>query len=268
MTNPGKVFLVGAGPGDPELLTVRAMRIIGAAEVVVYDRLVSPEILALVPKGATRLFVGKTSGHHAVPQERINQMLVDLARTGRNVVRLKGGDPLVFGRGSEEAGLLAANGIAFEFVPGISAFAGCTAAAGIPLTHRGLANTLHIVTGHARNDEDLDLDWRALADPNGTLVIYMGLGNLPFLTRKLMEAGRAPDTPAAVIENGTTPRQRECVSTLAELPEAVEAQGFCPPSLVVIGDVVRLREMLQPRAPRAEEDPPDIIQPARVMGGA
>jgi len=245
-TAPGRssdaanVFLVGAGPGDPELLTVKALRLIQSAEVVVYDRLVGPEILDLIPVGASRINAGKAAGAHHLPQDEINQTLVRLGRSGRRTVRLKGGDPFVFGRGSEEALELVAAGIPFEVVPGISAATGASAYAGIPLTHRGLARSVRFVTGHCREDKLLDLNWQSLADADTTLVVYMGLANLKEISRHLIEHGLAGSTPAAAIENGTTSGQRRLVSTLAELPGDVTAQEFRAPCLLVIGRVVEL----------------------------
>ncbi|MGE5516303.1 MAG: uroporphyrinogen-III C-methyltransferase [Bacteroidota bacterium] len=240
----GRVALVGAGPGDPDLLTVKALRLIQNATTVVYDRLVSAEIMALVPPGAELIYAGKQSAAHHMPQERINELLIGLAQAGRDVVRLKGGDPFVFGRGSEEAEALAAAGIAFEVVPGISSASGCTTYAGIPLTHRGLAQGVRLVTGHWREGQPLEYDWHLLADPNCTLVIYMGLTHLGEITAKLIEAGLSADTPAAAVENGTTPRQRRVIATLAELPAQVAAAGMKPPTLLIIGKVVSLAGVL------------------------
>ncbi|CAA7626927.1 Uroporphyrinogen-III methylase [Candidatus Terasakiella magnetica] len=240
----GKVTLVGAGPGDPDLLTVKAARLIGAAEVVVYDRLVSPEILALIPPQTERIYAGKALGNHHLIQDEINDLLLGLAQAGRDVVRLKGGDSFVFGRGSEEALHLARHGIAFEVIPGISAAAGCSTYAGIPLTHRGLATGVQFVTGHLREDRELELDWGKLADPATTLVIYMGLQALPEISAHLIAAGLAPDTPAAAIENGTTPRQRRVTGTLATLSDLTRAMGLQAPTLIVIGAVVSLSEDL------------------------
>jgi len=254
MNKTARVALVGAGPGDPDLLTVKALRLIESADVVVYDRLVSPEILALVPRGTTRIYVGKADGHHSLPQPRINELLVSLARGGRQVVRLKGGDPYLFGRGSEEAAWLAARGIAFEVVPGITA-AACTAYAGIPLTHRGLANGVRIIPGHTCGQ--LEIDWRGVADPDTTLVIYMGAHNLAQLCAQLAAAGLAADTPAAAIENGTTPRQRQLVSTLARLPGDAACFGLRSPALIVIGRVVSLAASLQWFSPDAQRQDPD-----------
>lgn len=245
----GRVMLVGAGPGDPDLLTVKAARLIGSARLVVYDRLVSPEIMALIPPEAERVYAGKALGHHHLVQDEINDLLVRLARTGRDVVRLKGGDSFVFGRGSEEALHLAMNGIAFEVVPGISAAAGCSSYAGIPLTHRGLATGVQFVPGHLREGHRLDLNWDKLADPDTTLVIYMGLQSLPETTAELIAAGLPAETPAAAIENGTTPRQRRVLGTLADLAERTRAAGLQAPTLIVIGRVVALADRLDWFAP-------------------
>jgi len=235
---------VGAGPGDPDLLTVKAARLIASARLVVYDRLVSDEILALVPADAERVFAGKESGHHTLKQDEINDILLGLARTGRDVVRLKGGDPFVFGRGSEEALVLARNAIPFEVVPGISAAAGVSTYAGIPLTHRGLATGVQFIPGHLREGHRLDLNWDKLGDPDTTLVIYMGLQSLPATTAALIAAGLPADTPAAAIENGTTPRQRRVIGTLATLVDLARAADLHPPTLIVIGRVVSLAHEL------------------------
>ncbi|MDA0663734.1 MAG: uroporphyrinogen-III C-methyltransferase [Proteobacteria bacterium] len=239
-----RVFLVGAGPGDPDLLTLRAARLLAEAETVVYDRLVSPAVLDLVSPTATRIFAGKASRDHVMPQEAINELLVTLAQGAKRIVRLKGGDPFVFGRGSEEALHLERHGIAFEIVPGISASAGCAAYAGIPLTHRGVSKGVHFVTGHTRGIDGDDLDWPRLADPDTTLVIYMGLAKIERIAGKLMEAGLPADTPAAAIENGTLPSQRVVLSTLAELPGRVAAEKIVAPTLFVIGAVVSLADRL------------------------
>jgi cobyrinic acid a,c-diamide synthase len=241
---PAHVHLVGAGPGDPGLLTVRAKELLAEADIVVYDRLVSPEVLALARPGASRIFAGKAARSHFVKQEEINQLLVRLARGGKRVVRLKGGDPFVFGRGSEEALELARGGIAFEVVPGVTASTGCATRAGIPLTHRGLARAVTFVTGHAQEGHDVDLNWQALADSQSTLVVYMGLTNAALISRELINAGRAPSTPAAAIEKGTTPEQRTVLTTLAELAECVEREQLRPPTLFVIGEVVEMAKEL------------------------
>ncbi len=255
----GFVSLIGAGPGDPELLTVKALRRLEEAEVVVFDRLVSREILDRIPAGTTRMYAGKALDRHHLPQDQINELLVGLGRAGRRVVRLKGGDPFIFGRGSEEAEVLAAAGIPFEIVPGISAASGCSAYSGIPLTHRGLATGVHYITGHAREGSELDHDWRGLADRNTTIVVYMGLAKLPEIVEHLLTAGKAGDTPAAVVENGTTARQRTLTTTLADLPDAVTREGFRAPSIVVIGSVVELGATLswyQPRGADADVSAP------------
>ena len=235
-----RVFLVGAGPGDPGLLTVRAAQLLAAADIVVYDRLVSPAVLDLAPARATRIFAGKASRRHVMPQEAINALLVSLAQDGKQVLRLKGGDPFLFGRGSEEALHLAQNNIAFEIVPGISAAAGCAACAGIPLTHRGLATGVRFVTGHTRGSAHDDLDYDRLADPETTLVIYMGLTKIERICARLIDAGLPAQTPAAAIENGTLPDQRVILSTLAGMPARIAADGLGPPVLFVVGDVVSL----------------------------
>ncbi len=241
---PARVHLVGAGPGDAGLLTVRARDLLTEADIVVYDRLVSPEVLALARPGATKIFAGKAARAHSVKQDEINELLVRLARTGKRVVRLKGGDPFVFGRGSEEALELARHGISFEVVPGITASTGCTARAGIPLTHRGLARAVTFVTGHAQDGTDIDLNWKALADARTTLVIYMGLTNAGLISRELIKAGLSGATPAAAIEKGTTPEQRTVLTTLADLPDCVVREQMQPPTLFVIGAVVELAKEL------------------------
>jgi len=248
------VLIVGAGPGDPELLTVKAARLLGKADVVMYDRLVSPLVLDMVPAGAARIFVGKAPRDHHMTQDEINELLVSLAKSGRRVMRLKGGDPFVFGRGSDEAMYLAQHGIPFEVVPGVTAAAGCAAYAGIPLTHRGLAKGLRFITGHRQEDRELDVDWKMLADPETTLVIYMGLRNVGHICGELLAAGLAPDIPAAAIEKGTTPEQRTVISTLAALPEALTESGMKGPTLVIVGRVVSLAKILAPHLVRDDTD--------------
>lgn len=259
MQDVGRVFLVGAGPGDPELLTLKALRCLEGAEVVVYDRLVSDEILALAPAGAARIYVGKQPGHHPVPQGEINALLVRLAESGRRVVRLKGGDPFIFGRGSEEAAALSARGLACEVVPGVTSAQGCAAQAGVPLTHRGLASGVRYLTGHCREDQDLDLDWEGLADPETTLVVYMGRAHIGQIAEELMARGLPADTPALAVNNGTTPRERRLPTTLAALPAAVRAADFDGPVLFIIGRVAALGATLGV----AEDD-----EDARVASGA
>ena len=248
-----KIYLVGAGPGDPELLTVKAQRLIQEADTVVYDRLVSNEILSLIPDTVSRVYVGKATNRHTLSQQEINALLVDLGRKRQRVVRLKGGDPFIFGRGGEEALALARNDIPFEVVPGITAAQACAAYAGIPLTHRGLARSVQFVTGHCKDNEALVLDHAALSDPEQTLVIYMGLANLPLIVRDLVEAGRLEDTPAAIVERGTTSRQRNIVTTIGELQQAVERHAVVSPAMLIIGPVVSLAEELDWFMPWAQE---------------
>jgi uroporphyrin-III C-methyltransferase/precorrin-2 dehydrogenase/sirohydrochlorin ferrochelatase len=233
----GMVHLVGSGPGDPELLTLKAHRLLQGADVIVYDRLVAPEILGLARRDAERIYVGKRRGDHCVPQAEINDTLIALARAGRSVVRLKGGDPFVFGRGGEEIEALVAANISVEVVPGITAALGCAASTGIPLTHRDHAQACVFVTGHLR-DGALDLDWEMLARPRQTVVVYMGATALAALSTALMRHGLPETTPVALIENGTTARERRIVGTLATIAQQARASGLSGPTLCVIGTVV------------------------------
>jgi len=237
---PGKVFLIGAGPGDPELLTIRALRLLQSADVVVFDRLVSPEIMALIPQGVRRIDVGKMPKCHKVPQDAINATLVDLAREGLAVARLKGGDPMIFGRGSEEAEALRASGIAVDYVPGITAAQGVGSSTGVPLTHRGLATGVRYVTGHRARDARLDLDWKSLASEETTLVVYMGAANILEISQELMRHGLPARLPVMAVSAATTPREVRIVSTLACI--AVDMARIEPdaPVLFVIGHVVSL----------------------------
>ncbi len=236
-TPKGRVAIVGAGPGDPDLLTFKAMRALQHADVVVYDKLVGPEILDYARRDAERIYVGKTRGHHTRSQDEINAILVREARLGKHVVRLKGGDPFIFGRGGEEQDTLAQHGIDVEVVPGITAAAGCAAASGIPLTHREHAQAVTFVTGHAKDGEP-DLDWAALAGLKQTLVVYMGVSTIGRTCERLIEHGLNPQTPAAVIENGTLPEQRTVTGSLADLAALVKANGIKGPGLFIVGDVV------------------------------
>jgi uroporphyrin-III C-methyltransferase/precorrin-2 dehydrogenase/sirohydrochlorin ferrochelatase len=254
----GAVYLVGAGPGDPELLTIRAWRIIQRADVALYDHLVSTAVLDLLPAACERIYVGKERDNHTLPQEEINHLLVRLAREGKCVVRLKGGDPFVFGRGGEEIDTLAAQGVPFEVVPGITAALGVASYAGIPLTHRDYAQACVFVTGHLK-DGSMDLDWPALARPRQTIVVYMGLLGLPVLCSQLIAHGAAADLPAAVVQQGTTGDQRVVTGTLGTLPALVAEAMLQPPTLIIVGDVVRLRERLNWYRP--EDEPRRALRP-------
>lgn len=267
---PGTVLLVGAGPGDPELLTVRAARALRRARLVLYDHLVSREVLRLVPEDADLLYVGKESGRHTLPQESITELMVRLARSGKSLLRLKGGDPYVFGRGGEEAEALAAAGVPFEVVPGISAAQGMAACAGMPLTHRDHAASVVFATGHLREGSrdgardgaqrggagaacSVDLDWAALARPRQTVVIYMGVATLPVICAQLIAHGLPADTPAAVVERATLPEQRSLVGTLASLPALAQMHDARAPALIVVGSVVSLHGVLSREAAVALE---------------
>ena len=247
--NQGEVFLVGGGPGDPDLLTFRALRLMQQCDVCVYDKLVSPEVMELVRRDAELIFVGKSRDQHTMPQEEINTLLAKLAQQGKRVLRLKGGDPFIFGRGGEEIETLMAHGVPFQVVPGISAANGVSSYAGIPLTHRDYAQACLFITGHLKakagsTELTLDLDWVAMSRPQQTVVIYMGLVGLKEICEKLIEHGVASTMPVAVVQQGTTQRQKVVTATLADLSEKVAQAGLKPPCLTIVGEVVRLRETL------------------------
>jgi uroporphyrin-III C-methyltransferase/precorrin-2 dehydrogenase/sirohydrochlorin ferrochelatase len=239
----GEVYLVGAGPGDPDLLTFKALRLMQRADVVLYDRLIGKGILNLVRRDAERIYVGKLPQEHTVPQSEISRMLLRLAQEGKRVLRLKGGDPFVFGRGGEEIELLAEAGIPFQVVPGITAASGCAAYAGIPLTHRDHAQTCIFVTGHSK-DGQIDLDWKVLLQPRQTVAVYMGLEHLAGLMRSFIGKGAAPSLPVALIDNGTRPNQQVLTATLDTIAEKAAKAGVKGPAILIIGSVVRLREKL------------------------
>ncbi|MEN8761417.1 MAG: siroheme synthase CysG [Thiogranum sp.] len=240
----GEVYLVGAGPGDPDLLTFRALRLMQMADVVVYDRLVAPPILELARRDAEQIYVGKERDNHALSQENINQLLVRLAKEGKRVVRLKGGDPFIFGRGGEEIATLMENGVTFQVVPGITAASGCATYSGIPLTHRDYAQSVVFVTGHLQ-DGSVNLNWKALAHADQTAVFYMGLHGVGIVSQQLIKHGLTETTPVALIQQGTTQNQRVIITDLRNLEETVKAEQVKPPTIIIIGEVVKLHKTLQ-----------------------
>lgn len=248
----GVVYLVGAGPGDPELLTLRAVRLLGQADVIVYDHLVSSAVLDFAAPTAQRIYAGKRRNEHTLRQEQINALLVKLAREGRHVVRLKGGDPFVFGRGGEEIEVLASEGIDFEVVPGITAACGVASYAGIPLTHRNHAQAVMFVTGHLK-DGSANLDWAALVRPRQTVVIYMGLNALAEICRQLIQHGAPPTRPIAVVQHGTIATQKVLTGSLANLPDRVLQSGLTSPCLIIVGEVVKLHDSLAWFKPMQDE---------------
>jgi len=234
----GEVALVGSGPGDAELLTIRAMRFIEQAQIAIYDRLVSDEILDLLPENCERFYVGKEQAKHCVPQDKINEILAEQAKLGKRVLRLKGGDPFIFGRGGEEAEYLLQNGVSCHVCPGVTAASGCTTYSGIPLTHRGVAQGCTFITGHLQNDGQLNLPWQSLASDAQTVVFYMGINTLPTIAKELVNHGRKASTPAALIYKGTQPEQQTYRGTIDTLADLVKKHDIKPPTLIVIGDVV------------------------------
>jgi uroporphyrin-III C-methyltransferase len=243
-SDAGKVFLVGAGPGDPELLTRKGARILAAADTVVFDHLVSEAVLDLSPATAERVYVGKEPGNHELPQPEINRLLIERARAGRCVVRLKGGDPFMFGRGGEEIIDLAAAGVPFEVVPGVTAASAASAYCGVPLTHRGIVRACTLVSGH-QIDGHVDLDWVALARPRQTIVVYMGVAAIGVICERLIAHGLNSATPAVAVRNASIETQRTVLGTLADLPDRMAKAELEPPVIVIIGEVVRLREQLE-----------------------
>ncbi len=239
----GAVYLVGGGPGDPDLLTFRALRLMQQADVVVYDRLVSPEVLELVRRDAEKIYAGKERAKHTIPQEDINRLLVRLAKEGKRVVRLKGGDPFIFGRGGEEIDTLMQEGVMFQVVPGITAAAGCASYSGIPLTHRDYAQSVVFVTGHLK-DGSVDLNWPALIQPDQTIVFYMGLQGVQSICEGLISHGMSAETPAALVQQGTTRHQRVFIGSLTTLPDIVHRSQVKAPTLIIVGNVVRLHDKL------------------------
>ncbi len=241
---PGKVYLVGAGPGDPKLLTVKALEILKAADVVIYDRLVGESIVKLAPEKSEKIYVGKRTGKHEVPQDKITDLIIEKAQKGGTIVRLKGGDPFIFGRGGEEAEALVEKGIEFEVVPGISSSVAAPMYAGIPLTHRDYAASVAIITGHRAGDAEKPIDWAKIAGAVDTMVILMGVESLESIVSKLIEGGVNPKKPVAIVESGTYPQQRTLISTLSKVVSDAKAKKIKPPSVIVIGEIANLGRKL------------------------
>jgi len=237
----GTVTLVGAGPGDPELLTVKAARALAEARLALFDHLVSPAVLKLLPADAHRIYVGKEASRHSLPQEEIARLMIRLARAGHSLIRLKGGDGYIFGRGGEEVEALAEAGVPFRVIPGLTAAQGAAASTGIPLTHRDHVSALVLATGHSRGDRQLDMDWLMLARPRQTVVLYMGVSNLPEICRQLCAHGLPAHTPAALVENATMPEERCVTGTVEQLPKLARQHHIRPPALIIIGEVVGCR---------------------------
>lgn len=240
----GKVYLVGAGPGDPKLLTVKAVELLKEADVVIYDRLVGESILNLAPEKAEKIYVGKRTGKHEVPQDKITELIIEKAQMGGKIVRLKGGDPFIFGRGGEEAEALVEKGIQFEVVPGVSSAVVAPAYAGIPLTHRDYASSVAIITGHRAGDAERVIDWAKIADAVDTMVILMGVESLDAITAKLLQGGVTPEKPVAIVESGTYPKQRTLIGKLGTIVKEAEAKQIKPPAVIVIGEVANLGRKL------------------------
>jgi uroporphyrin-III C-methyltransferase/precorrin-2 dehydrogenase/sirohydrochlorin ferrochelatase len=254
----GRVALVGAGPGDPDLLTVKAVRLISSADIVFVDRLVGKGVMDLIAPSAEVVHVGKSKGEHSIPQDEINRRMIHAAKAGKRVVRLKGGDPFIFGRGGEEMEALRAAGVAVDVAPGISAALGVAASAQIPLTHRDMAQAVTFVTGHAALGREPDLDWPALARPNQTVVVFMGVGTADVIAARLIAAGRSPATPVAVVENGTRPNEVRAYGRLGDVSELIQSRGIAGPALLVIGEVVALAQREENSAASDEGSSPTL----------
>jgi uroporphyrin-III C-methyltransferase len=273
MKRTGKVFIVGAGPGDPELLTLKAHRLLTTADAVIYDRLISQDVLDLMPAGAIRLYVGKAANEHSTDQNQIHELMVALAKSGKQVVRLKGGDPFTFGRGGEEVEYLISKNIPFEVVPGVTSASGCSSYAGIPLTHRDYASSVRFITGHFKEGKE-EWDWSECVNPRTTLVVYMGLNKAGYIAKKLLENGSRIDIPVAVIEQGTQQKQRTVITNLAALQDTIDSHAIQSPGLIIVGDVVKLATNLswftQPLLSDASSPPlqPQSRTEARPAGKA